>query len=457
MATRMSAWLGIALLSSATVTADDKVTLREQLRPGQTAVVSLEFQAEGSLLIPQLEQKDRAQSFSAKGRLAFEEKIIESAPISDGAANETAGPPSAKSLRYYTTSKLESVVENKPVARELRGAVRLIVAELRDGRPFLFSPSAPLTVEEYELIEADANLDSLSVGGLLPSGPVARGETWRPANEAVAAIFNLTHIGKNEVQVKLDTVDATTATMSMAGHVEGICNGTATLRTFSGRIQFHRAQSCIVQIDLAHREQRKAGPLGSALDVRANYTFRRNMDALITELSDEALGKVPLVSNTATELLLYSQPDGRYRLHVPRGWFVTMNHPHAVIFRLLEKGEFVSECHLLAAPTVTAGTHMKPEEFRSQVQQALGKQFQEFLQEGEVPGPKGYWFYRLAAAGTAGDQPAIWIYHLVAGPQGHQIVCIFRLHASQYDNFGVRDLALIGTLEFEPSKTAANQ
>jgi hypothetical protein len=134
-----------------------------------------------------------------------------------------------------------------------------------------------------------------------------------------------------------------------------------------------------------------------------------------------------------------------------------MNHPHAVIFRLLEKGEFVSECHLLAAPTVTAGTHMKPEEFRSQVQQALGKQFQEFLQEGEVPGPKGYWFYRLAAAGTAGDQPAIWIYHLVAGPQGHQIVCIFRLHASQYDNFGVRDLALIGTLEFEPSKTAANQ
>ena len=100
---------------------------------------------------------------------------------------------------------------------------------------------------------------------------------------------------------------------------------------------------------------------------------------------------------------------------------------------------------------------MKPEEFRAQVQQALGKQFQQFVQEGEVPAPRGLWIYRLAAAGTAGDQPAIWIYHLVASPQGQQLVCIFRIHASQFDNFGAKDLALVGTLEFATSKTASSQ
>jgi hypothetical protein len=457
MSIRSLALLALALLSTRVLGADDKATLREELRPGETAVVSLEFRADGNLLVPQAQQQDKAQSFSAHGLFEFEEKIVatEANPGGESADDQQRVP--IKSLRYYTSSALESVVENKRVSRELREPVRLVVAELRHGRPFLFSPAAPLMVEEYELIEADASLDSLAMGGLLPTDAVAPGDTWRPSNDAVAAIFNLTHIGNNQLQLKLKTMDDSVANISLTGHLEGICSGTATLRSYSGQVVFDRKQSKIVQATLNHREERKPGPLGSALDVRASYRFQRRVDAPMNQLNDAALDNVPLVSNAATELVMVAQPDGRYRFYAERGWFVTMSHPQAAILRLLEKGEFISECHILAAPNAAVGSHLTPEEFRNQVQQALGKQFQQFIQEGEVPAPKGHWIYRLAAAGMSGDQPAIWIYHLVAGPQGQQLVFIFRIHASQFDNFGVRDLALVGTIEFEPAKTATNQ
>jgi hypothetical protein len=456
MSNRLLAVLGLAVSIGGLVHADEKVSLREQLRVGDTAVVRLAFRAEGTLLVPQSEQKDKAQSFTAQGQFEFEEKLL--APqIDSGGETIEARPAAAKSLRYYLVSSLESVVENNKVARQLREPVRLVVAETRGGRPFLFSPVAPLTVEEYELIDADASMDSLVIGSLLPSQPVALGESWRAASEAVAAVFNLTHIGNNQLQLRLEKLDESVATISLAGHVEGICSGTATLRSYSGQLIFDRKTSKIVQADVNHREERKAGPLGSALDVRASYQFRRNFSAPITQLNAEALNKVPTESNPATELVVYSQPDGRYRFYAERGWFVTMSHPQAAILRLLENGEFISECHVLAAPNAAPGSHMKPEEFRAQVQQALGKQFQQFVQEGEAPAPQGHWIYRVAAAGMVGGQPTVWIYHIIASPQGQQLVFIFRIHASQFDNFGVKDLALVGTVEFEPPKTAANQ
>jgi hypothetical protein len=199
------------------------------------------------------------------------------------------------------------------------------------------------------------------------------------------------------------------------------------------------------------------GPLGHALRVKATYNFRRNTEAEITRLNEKALEKLPLASNPATEQLVYAQPDGKFRFHFQRGWFVTLSNPQAAVMRLMEQGNFVSECHVLAAPTVAAGTHMKPEEFRAQVQRALGNQFQQFIQQGEVPAPKGYWIYRLAAAGAAGQQPVVWNYHLVAGPQGQQIVFIFRVPADQIDQFGVKDIAVVATLEFEAPRTVTNQ
>ena len=446
---RIFALFVVMLTFAPRVEAQEKITLREEFRPGETAVVSLEFKAQGDLLIPQGNNKETAQKFTAQGRIAYEEKSLPCEANAEGVSN--------RSLRYYTSSSVESVIENTRISRVVREPVRVMVCEVRDGRPFVFSPSGPLTVDEYELVEADATLDSLVLGGLLPSEPVAVGDTWSPSDGAVAAIFNLASVTENKLGAKLESFEESSAKISLTGHFSGIAAGAKSTRTVVAQMLFDRPRAKITQLELSHAEEREMGPLGHALRVKATYNFRRSTEAEIARLNETALEKLPLASNPATEALVYAQPDGKFRFHFQRGWFVTLSNPQAAVMRLVEHGNFVSECHVLAAPTVAAGTHMSPDEFRAQVQQALGKQFQQFIQEGDVPAPKGYWIYRLAAAGVAGPQPVVWNYHLVAGPQGQQIVFIFRLPADRIDEFGAKDLAVVGTLEFEAPRTVSNQ
>ncbi|MBI3461756.1 MAG: hypothetical protein HY000_01665, partial [Planctomycetes bacterium] len=47
--------------------------------------------------------------------------------------------------------------------------------------------------------------------------------------------------------------------------------------------------------------------------------------------------------------------------------------------------------------------------------------------------------------------------HLVASPQGQQLVFIFTLSSGFVDQFGAKDLALVGTLEFGPVRTASSK
>ena len=44
--------------------------------------------------------------------------------------------------------------------------------------------------------------------------------------------------------------------------------------------------------------------------------------------------------------------------------------------------------------------------------------------------------------------PMMWIYYLVAGPQGHQVVLAFTIEASLLEQFGTQDLTIVSGVEF---------
>ena len=74
-----------------------------------------------------------------------------------------------------------------------------------------------------------------------------------------------------------------------------------------------------------------------------------------------------------------------------------------------------------------------------------------------MPAEGGNWVYRVAAAGVDSNGPVLWYYFLVASPEGRQLVFIFALNADAVERFGPRDLAMIGSLEFTPLRTAAKE
>ena len=450
MATRLGgAFLFGCTLSSLVLAADDKLTLREQSRPGDTAVVTLEYKANGELQASQRDKKSLLHKMTARARIVFEEKTLP--------AGETPKSSPRRALRYYTQSAVESSLDDKRSVADLRQSVRLIVCELRDGKPFLFSPSGPLTSEEFSLLEADAALDTLVLGDLLPTEPVAVGDKWTPSDLAVAAVFNLSAVTTNAIEAKLEKADAAIARVTLSGKLTGTASGATTQQSVAGHFVFDRQQAKITDVELTITEERGPSPIAWGLNAQAGFTLRRKFNEPIKRLNDEALAKLPTEPNEVTAQLVYVQPDGQFRFYLPRAWHVGDSSPRSAVMTMLDGGEFISECHVLAAPTVAAGTHMAADEFRNQVERALGNQFQRFLQEGEVPAPKGYFIYRLAVAGVSGGKPTVWYYHLAAGPQGHQLVFIFRLDPDQIDRFGALDVAMVSSIEFEPPRTVSNK
>jgi hypothetical protein len=430
------------------VKADDKVMLREQLQPGDTWAVTIKFSAKGNQVAPADGDKASSLPFSAQGLFAYEEKVL---PIEPD-AKDLAG----KTVRFYTQASLESSVRDSRTTRTLRDSVRVVVNELRGGRPFLFSPSGPLTVEEFDMVQGEAPLNTLLIGQLLSPELVAPGDKWKPADAVVTALFNLDAITSNEVEVKLAEVKDETARFDIGGKIDGQVSGAVTKQTVTGRIQFDRARNKITRIELTRDDDRARGPVSHALKAQSTLVVERSFDAVV-HVNSEAVAKLPVAANAATEQLVYTQPDGQYRFHYPRGWAVLLHNPRVTLMRFLRDGDSIAQCNILAAPTVVAGNHMDPAEFRKQVQQALGNQFQKFIQEGEVPAAKGHWVYRLAAVGQSGELPMVWYYYVAASPQGQQLVFIFQLDARRVDQFGPQDLAVIGSLEFELPKTATNR
>jgi len=181
-------FLALCFLSSSLL-ADDKVTLREELRPGDTAVVATELEAKGELRTPAV------LKFAAQGRLVYQERILPA-----GSAGQGSVP---RSIRYYDQAALESTVEDRRSTMELRESIRILVAEPQSGGIFLFSPSGPITCEEKELVEG--GLDILTLSGLFPPEPVAVGQTWKPADAKVAAIFRLATIKTNGLTAALES------------------------------------------------------------------------------------------------------------------------------------------------------------------------------------------------------------------------------------------------------------
>src|SRR5437867_13278321 len=104
--------LFVALVLTSRVGAAEKVVLREQLKVGDTAGVSLQFKAHGDMRIPAGDKKGTILKFSAAGQLGFEEKLLATEDQSSGAVN--------RSLRCYHTASIESTVEEERNARELR-------------------------------------------------------------------------------------------------------------------------------------------------------------------------------------------------------------------------------------------------------------------------------------------------------------------------------------------------
>jgi hypothetical protein len=437
-------WLGYG---SDLIGADAPVALRERAEAGQTTQALVELKAEG-LYRPNADpgktdaKPSKALALKVQTRLTFVQKVLAVGP--DGGASRVA--------RKVAQAASAINGEIRPLASQIRPEVSLLLVERRKGHVRAFSPGGPLTRSELELVEGAG--DPLMLAALLPAKPVAKGDRWTVGDDAARSLSGYDALASNRLEATLETLDDASATLKLTGEVRGAALGGEGAISFNGQAGFDRELGRFTRLNLSRREVRKAGPVEAGLEMTSTLTVDQRAAETPPELGDEVLSSVPTDASPARLLLLFEPPEGKYTLLHDRNWHLFWDDRRVAVLKRLDQGEVVAQCNLSVGPDAGKGRHQDPNQFRADIQRALGKRFGQILGAGEVEGPpNGGFRYRVAVAGFEGEVGILWYYYLLASPAGDQLVATFTLGQAQTKAFADQDAQLIGSLEWKDAAT----
>jgi hypothetical protein len=356
-------------------------------------------------------------------------------------------PARTRAVRFYRQAEAAITVGGQRLAPRLAEANRLVALDADAQTALLFAPQGGLTHEQLDLIDLPG--DPLLAERLLPSQAVAIGDTWTHGNDVWAALLRLDAVGASDVRSTLrEVVERRTARVELAGNVDGAIDGVATHIELRGRYHFDLAEGRITALGLLIREQRPMSHCGPGLDVTARLETTLAPLADCDELGDAALADLPLDRASADLTLAYDGPAGAYRLHADRRWQIVDERPEMTVLRLVDRGELVAQCNVAPAKAAESGQMMALSRFQSDIQQALGENFGQFLSAATEQTPDGATRYRVEAAGRVSELAIRWVYYLVADRQGRQIVFAFTLDEGVLVRFAEADRALVESFEF---------
>ena len=436
-----------AVLAAEPAASPETAVLRETVRPGDTTAVLIELTAEGTVRTqePAAGEKARDIPLKVNHRFDFVDRLQR--------VSEEGFPQ--RIVRLVRQAAVAVNVTARPTATEIRPAVSTIVAVRRGDRVESFSPGGPLTRKELDLIETPA--DPLLLAGLLVEKAVGVGDIWPVRSEVAKLLTQYDALASNTLKAKVESLDADSARIRIAGEVRGAENGAEGVVTIEGRCVFDRKVGRISQLNLTRKESRKLGPVSPAMEMKGTVTLERRAIEPPPELSDKVLAALPTDEGPERFLLRLVPPNAPYTLLHDRGWHLFWDDERQVVLKRLDGGETVAQCNLNVGPNAGRGRHQDPTQFRAEIKQALGARFVTFLADGETDGTAdGEFRYRIVAQGKQKDLDVVWIYDLLASGEGDQILAAFTLTAERFKADPAIDSAMLGTLEWTKAAPAAS-
>lgn len=365
-----------------------------------------------------------------------------------------------RSVRKYNEAAAKIQVAEQTSNPRLRPAQSLIVAEGRREGIRYFSPSGPLTSTEQDLLDTEA--DSLAALALLPDDPVDVGDEWKPREWVLQFLVGVEAVEKTSLKCRLESIKDGLASVIIEGEIVGGILGSATEIKVSGHYTFDVGRHYLSRLELTLAEKRSVGAVSPGTDVTARVHIERVPEDF-PGLSEKSLAEVPLEPNQASLLLSFEPPGLGARCYYDRNWHLFHSGRNISVLRLLDKGSLIAQCNISPLDPAEPGKHMPEEQFKRDVERALGKDFRQILQADVVPTDGKQFIYRVTAAGETRQEtkdgqatitPIQWMYYLVASPTGQQVVLAFTVEAQLLDRLGTQDLALASSIEFlNPSKS----
>jgi hypothetical protein len=290
-------FIAFALLHGAVATsnAQQKITLRETHKVGETWRVDASTEQNGSLdtvADPKQPQLPKRLAKTGKARSQYAERILQ-------VDEQQLG---AKTLRQYTLLDAEQRIGDETTRARLRNQVQHVVLDRQSNQAVTFSPDGPLQLGELEQVRTDIFLPRLT--GLLPSQTVDRGSTWTVATPAVLELTDLQSLQAGSLECTLSSIEGDVAMVKFAGQVTGTTPSGSNQQTLQGSYRFDLKASRIVALQfevtslLRDRQNKAVG------DITARFQLTR----YLTGVASISTTGLTLEANEENTLLLVQEP-----------------------------------------------------------------------------------------------------------------------------------------------------
>lgn len=375
---------------------------------------------------------------------------------------------SLRTIRSYEKAKAKIAVGEQTTFAQLRDNVRLVISGGQREGFQLYSPSGPFLFSELELIRIPG--DSAAFSALLPLEPVEPGDTWKTSEWVLQLLVGMEAVEKSSLSCKFESLEGNLAKVTFAGEINGVDRGAIAGMTVTGSFQYDTAAKFIRQFQMQVADKHSIGIVSPGIDLTARVTYERTVATQQPRgLSDAEIKTIPLDPQPAQLLLAFEIPEWGMRFHYDRQWHLFQQVGDLAVFRLMDKGQPISQLNLHRLRHVAAGVDITLEQFESDVQKVMGKMFQKTLQSEKIPTNDGKVVYRVVILGqverpgtTTSDKgekkafvdvvPYQWIHYLVTAPDGRRLTFVYILEPKAAEAMQSRDLSLVAGVEFFPPR-----
>jgi hypothetical protein len=417
--------------------AAEKYKLVEDTAAGRLTRVQIALEVAGELKINADGKKVIPLGITGKGELLYDERIV--ADPNNAAALRTA--------RYYHNASAQSRVGDQEVNSKL-GNERCLIGVLADESKVTmhsFAASGPLTSDELELINVQAN--SALLHRLLPSDEVSIGDKWTHDEKLAAALFGFDVVLKNSLESVLARVDGNVAHIELTGSTSGSVAGVSSEVEANAKYSYDLEKRCITWIAMSIKENRAVG------HAEPGFTLTGRLRASVTpakdappELATDALLQLP--GNLADHpWLTFMSKAGGFLLVHDRNWRLMIDRHDVTVLRFVDRGELIAQCNISRLPDAADKKQLALSSFQTDIQRVLDKNFGQFVESKEGKSERGLRVLRTVVSGVSNDLPIQWTYYHLTDAKGRQASLVFTMDAKLVERFGGADQALVSSFE----------
>ena len=409
---------------------------------GARSRVKVLMNVEGKLRI-RMQEKDKDKKndvyeppIKVDAKFYYDEQIL--------AVSDTKRLP-ATSMRYYYTAKANMDVDQKSVESVLAPDRRYILQEL-SKKATLSSPLGPLSRNDLDLISVPCNPSYC--GLLLPQKPVEIGESWNQLGDRLALWLGLDDVGHCQVQTQLESVENSQAKLRMEGDLTGVIDGITTYIELAAEYRFDLASNQMIWLSMDIKENRSIGQARAGFEIVARIQMR---SAAITDsnpLESKYLQAVAETPTDASRHLRFEAKSAGFRLLQDRHWFSVVEENKTCVIKRVEGGKLIAQCNITRLPDLDDETALPMENFQTDIHQALGDHFGEWIVAENGDLDSGLTMMRIVAAGIVDEIPIRWIYYHLTSSEGQRVLCLFTLEAELVEDFGEADRLFVQSIQF---------